>query len=319
MNSTYIYAGTLAKTLQRKLLSENQLELILSAKTVDEMKRGLEDTYLAPYMSRFEKQGLSGILEDTIKDTKKELQETEPEKGLLDVLWLKYDFYNLRTCIKSKIANLNQEETLAKCFESGLFSPRNILTAYNEHTLSTLHPRLAEAEKEAEKYKEIGDIDLAINKQYLLAASEYKHPFVKEYVTILIDLFNLKSQLRLKTSHEKHPKDIFIQKGSFVKKDTEDKTKILKLLSRFGGDAIWKKAIEKFTDHGDYSLLDRASEEYLSLWLKTKSFELFSPAPLFEYFNAKKNNAQLINSIYAGKKVGIPENDLRTWLRKLHT
>ncbi|MEX1026953.1 MAG: V-type ATPase subunit [Candidatus Paceibacterota bacterium] len=324
MQSKYIYAGTRAKTLEHELLNEVQREVLLGAKSIEEFFAGLQDTFLAPYIAREESdRDLSLLLEETVTDAKILLEKIAPEPELLTVLWIKYDFYNLKAAIKGGIAGLTPEEIKAHCFTTGLYAPDKLIQAYQDGRLGTLDERLRRAADEALGYSRIADIDLILNLHYLTTAREMatrsKNPFVRSYITLLIDLFNLKAALRTQAFQDTPVPDMFIEGGTFHKRELEDTEAVLGQFRRIGGPTIWKDAIEKYRANNTFSLIEKVSEDYLAYWLKQQSYEIFSPAPLFAYFSAKKNNVQQIRAIHVSKVAGLPEHDIRAALRNLYS
>ena len=123
-DTDYIYAGTRAKALENQLLSENQMELLLSAKSVDEVHTVLQNTFLAPYLiskDKNKKPSATVALEECVREAKSVLNSIAPEPELLFILWLRYDYHNLKAIIKGKKAGLNTEEILQSCFNIGIF------------------------------------------------------------------------------------------------------------------------------------------------------------------------------------------------------
>ncbi len=322
MDTRYIYAGTRAKTLENNLLTETQLERLLTAKSVPEAFKTLQDTFLAPYLAKHEKTDLSLAIEQSLAEAKKILTFISPDPNLLDILWLKYDYHNLKTIIKGKIAGLSDEEIKANCFNTGKFETDKLLKAYDEKKLRFIDNDLEDARAEAEEYKEIADIDIILNNKYLEHARKIsksaKNGFVKQYVSIIIDLYNLKSALRTIHFVDKPKAEPFISRCQFDKKDLEDEKNVLDNFKRFGGEKMWSTAIEDFKKTGDFSLIEKASDEYVFSFMKIKSYDMFSPASLFSYFSAMKNNVQIIRIVITGKKAGLPESEIRFTLRKLY-
>ena len=322
MSSTYIYAGTRAKTLERKLLSETQLELLVSAKSVDEMHKVLYDTYLAPYLSKKNSNTITDSLDKSIVDVKKTLRSISPHPEILNILWIKYDFHNLKTILKAKKANLSDETIFTNCFKMGTVSPEKLLKSYMDHTLQHINPYLKEATDTALEAKQVFEIDLSMNKNYFRSilglAEKSKYPFIIKFVTLLIDLFNIKASLRADTLEKLEQKDVYVQGGTISQEELALKDNIIKLLHRFGGEKQWLSAIEESEKTGKCSALEKVADEYVSSFLKKESLLVFTPASLFSYFYAQKNNAQIIGAILIAKKTGMREKGLRTILRRLY-
>ncbi len=324
MASRYIYAGTRSTALKKGLLSNDQLEMILAGEDLNASFQALHETFLAPYIARRQPSELSDALEKAVADTKKLLTDIAPQPELLDILWLKYDFYNLQAIIKGEIKRLSEEEILAKCFESAKYPPRKLLEHFQNNRLAHLHPHLEQARQEAAKYKEISDIAVATNRYYLLTAKEiadkFKDRFAQKYTALLIDIYNLQANLRAHSSGEidEAPLPVFIPGGTWRLSDLETPEKILEKLPRMGPNAeFWKEAIENYRQDGTFIHLEKACDEYLNRFLREESRNIFSPAPLFAYFQARKNNVQLIRTVLVGKQTGLSEYEIRKTLREL--
>lgn len=319
--SDYIYAGTRARTLENTLLTETQREMLVGAKSVAEMYRNLHDTFLAPYLAEHDESELSSILEQSITDTYHDLRTMTPEPELLNILWLKYDFYNLRAIIKGDLRGLDDDMIKGLCFTTSVYPPEALLAAYRDDNLGGLDERLESARREAASYTSIADIDLIMNLHYLTAirdmAAVLDNDFVRGYVLRLIDLFNLKAGLRL-ANFDVNVRDMFVEGGTLYRSSLENVDNIAAELQRYGGPQHWKEALEEYRSSGSFALIEKAADDYMNQWLKEQSYDIFSPAPLFAYFNAKKNNVQMIRAIYVGKEAGLEEHEIRYNLRNLY-
>jgi V/A-type H+-transporting ATPase subunit C len=320
MSSLYTYAGTRAKTLERKLLSETQLELLVSAKSVKEMHKVLHDTYLAPHLNKKNGDTILHSIDESVAEAKRTLTFIAPEPEALDVLWIKYDFHNLKTIIKGKRAGISDDDIINGCYDTGTIDKHTLLKHYNERALNRHNTYLKDAAERAEQAEHVFDIDLITNTYYFEAirtiAQQSKDAFTQEYVTLLIDLFNIKAALRSHALEGIELKDVYIEGGTLNTYDLESKENILKILYRFGGDKRWVPAIERAEKTGRYNRLEKAADEYVTDFLKEKSTLVFTSASLFSYFNAQKNNAQIVSAILTAKKVGMKEKDLRDILRR---
>lgn len=324
MDTRYIYAGTRAKAMENDLLTKTQLEVLLSAKSVLEGYKALQDTFLAPYLAKHEKSNLDEAVGHSLLEAKKTLESIAPEPELLDIIWLKYDFYNLKTIIKGKIAGFSSEEIKNKCSVVGKYDPSDIIKAYEENKLSVLDKGLGQAAREASDYREVSDIDITISKKYFEAIKEIsegmKNKFVKDYVSLVIDLFNIISKLRLASlrSEGNNVKDIFVEGGKIMEKDLRNEKDILEKIKKIGNEKRWLEALDHYKKTNNYALLEKETEDLKIDFLKERSQEIFSIAPLFSYFMAKINDTSIIKAVISGKYLGIPERDIRFSLRKIY-
>ncbi len=320
----YIYAGSRAMTLQNELLGETELDMLLSAKSFSEAYNNLNETFLARYIAKKDPEELPYILENVVLDTKKILSFIAPEPEILDILWLKYDFYNLSALIKGSKKGLSNEEMLELCFKSGKYDPEVLLEKYKENDLKKLNYYLMKAERKAKDHKEVSDIDRVMNISYLESiryiSEKNGNEFAKKYTSLIIDIFNIQANLRALSygAYNEAPYHVFVSGGNLRKNQMEDEEELLKALFQKGKSDSWKEAADEYRKTGSYALIEKTCDEYLIEFLKRESFKIFSPAPLFLYFQAVKNNVQVVRTILVSKYTGMSEYDLRRILRKLY-
>lgn len=326
MDTRYIYAGSRARAMENNLLTEAQLEALLGAKTIEETYKILQDTFLASHIVKF-----SGNINDAISlsllETKHTLLSIAPEPELLEIIWLKYDFYNFKTIIKAKIAGLAVQKIKNACSLIGNYDAITLIKAYEENKLHLLNKHLDRAAKEASSYKDykdIANIDIISNKNYFIAIREIaqntQSPFIKKYIALTIDLFNILTKLRILSLRAVGGdiKDIFIPGGNIIEKDLRNEKDILDKIKKIGNEKRWLDALDYYRQRGNYILLEKAAADLKTDFLKEESYNIFSIAPLFSYFGAKINNTSLIRAIINGKILGIPEKEIRLALRKIY-
>ncbi|MEX0931367.1 MAG: V-type ATPase subunit [Candidatus Paceibacterota bacterium] len=316
--SSYLFAGAYTTARMFSLISENQIERLFGARNESEIMDALQDTFLAPYLASTS--SINESLEKAVTQAKKDLISVSPDPDLLLPLWYKYDFYNIRNIIKGTLKGLSEEEILASCFETGMFTPKELFDAFTDGTLVAIHPFLHKVVEQAKSVKDSYEIDAIKNKEYFNGMAEFakttKNTFILSYITLLTDLFNLKTKLRLTKLKNVTQRDIFAHNGSipyFVFESLSPR----ELFSRFGGSDYWDQALTEYENNSSFALVDKLSEEYIHSFLKRESMNLWSIAPQYAYFNAMKNNVQTVRAIIAGKNAGIPESELRINLRKI--
>lgn len=323
MYSPYTYASTRAKVLEQKLLSETQLEMLLGAKSVKEAHTILQNTYIAPYLSKQDKMDVTSALDQNIVDVKRLIKTVMPNSETLDVLWIRYDYHNLKTIIKGKKAGLNNEDILKLCFSGGICPPDELLRRYEQNQLRGINPYFEKAKEQAEKASRVFEIDMAMNifyfKNIKQIAKNSKSSFVRELTRLKTDLFNIETALRSHSLKLFDYKKVFVSGATFSLNDLKDKKLILNSLRKIGDEKMWRPAIEEYEKTGSYVLFEKTADDHVALFLKEKSWDIFSIAPVFSYFIAQKRNAQIIGAILTAKRSGMKEKELRTILRRIYT
>lgn len=318
----YQYAGARAKTLERKLLSETQLELITSAKSVEELHRVLYDTYLAPYLTKTQTVGdITRAIDESIRDAKKTLLTIAPDPKLLDILWLKYDLHNSKVLVKGTRANLSDDELLALMSHAGTVEPSRLLTAFKDDAMTVLHPDLILGIQEAKRATHPLTIDATLNRAYVRAIKSHVNTdiFVQRFVERLIDVFNIKAALRTGKHPDLDVRDVFTDGGSFSLAMLDSEEHIGMRIRTWGHEGELRAALEESREAGSYAPLERIIDEQFNDFLRRESLPVFTLASLFAYFSAQKNNAQIIGAVAVAKESGMHEKELRRVLRRLYT
>jgi hypothetical protein len=159
-------------------------------------------------------------------------------------------------------------------------------------------------------------LDSFLEIRYLEAALEeaklVDKPFTVRYTRLLINLFAILSALR---AHARGDTPTHIKVSDLSPKDITSVDVLLNRLTRFGFSKHWQVAVENYRASGDFSLLDRAADDYLMKWLKRQSIMLDSPAPLFAFWHVFRENVQLIRAVHTARKVHMNEKDLRDIIR----
>lgn len=324
-HTSYIYANSRIAALEARLLSASQLERLISAKDADEAFDALNDTFLAPFIAGKTRADLPRILRKSVSATKRRITAMVPETQVFDVLWLRYDFYNLKTIIKARKVGLSHEEIHERCFYAGTIDVDALIAAVDKDAVAQLLPEMGAAYDEARSATQVYEIDIAMNRGYFRAArrvaDEVAEPFLRAYVTRVIDLYNLATQLRLLTLPLNIDKDaVFMAGGSLQRAQMATREAILGHYARMGDAQTFQQAIDAFEQTGDFAVLEKAVDDALVAFVKKHAMvQTFSFVPVFGYFLAHRNNTQIVKTVIAAKESGMDEQTLRRLLRKLYT
>lgn len=324
MESKYIYPVSRIKVISHNLLSENQLERLLSAKSLEESFKVLQDTFLESFVSS-KVSDISEALEKCLYQAKTFLSSIAPHKKIISMLWLEFDFFNLKTIIKGRINGDDVENLKKHIVFSGNYSFEKLFEACETGKFDNINIYMAQAVSQSLPASSGLGLDMVFDMNYLEAlkkeAKEVKNDFVKEFVAEFIDLFNLKFGLRivrLRSEGVLLPINFFVEGGKINEKDLENEEQILKAFKKLGNWKKWKDALGDYKKTSNFSRLEMMSEEHILDFLTGKSFDIFSIAGLFSYFFRLKNNLHLVRTVISGKELGLSELEIRKYLKKLY-
>lgn len=332
--SDYNYAFSIAKirSLEKKLVTKNQLERILDSENLNSFFEALNDTAYSKFFSsnnnpwEFQK-----IIDKELINAKKSLLKITPYPKELNWLWLKYDFLNIKYLIKSKLANSPyQKEAMNKLSSFDTDDIINYLDKKDSSKISKYYKKIIDytlSLKEIEKnpYK----IDLYLDNEYFKKLTylkkEIKNKNLQNFIEVKIDLFNLKFFLRAK---------LLKKELNFIKQNINvsgiiDVKYLHELFSKnysvfinhpklFAYKKILNLSYEYLEKYKSLNMFEKLSYEYMVNLLWKSRLENLSPLPLVSYWLAKDNEAKLLRIIMIGKLNNINHAEIRLKLNKLY-
>lgn len=308
----YIYGATSAYVAMQKLLNRNERERLIGAGSLDMATTVLKETFLGKFM------GVGGDVETALKaalaHVRKGIVGSVPNVHLANVLFLRYDFYNLKVLLKVPKAELESPAVLERLSLLGMHTPSVLVKAVLTKNTADLHPALADAVSFVHKDK--NTLDNALETRYLAAAREEAErsgkAFALRYVTVLTNLFAIIAGLRAHAQGlpAPHPEHL-----PFSHKELNDPEGLLKRLSRIGWSKHWADAVTLYRENRDFSVLDKALDDFLMKWIKRQSIQIDSAAPFYAYWHVMRENVAFVRAVYTAHKVGLPEKTLRNIIR----
>jgi vacuolar-type H+-ATPase subunit C/Vma6 len=318
MDTTYLYSGTYASVLTSRLLSDAQRELLLATTTEAQVRTILEDTPLAPHLTT--DTDVRSAAEAFLVAQVAFIRTLTPDPTVAAIMLLRHDYYNLKQIALGKRAGSSDDTILATCRPLGTIAPATLLERATKERLRFDEPRLGQLWRQLMDAPQFPHdaVDAALFAHLVSLAEAHPHPFLHEYVALSIDLHNLLMRLRVLT----HPDSAalvvsgtFIPGGTMTSAGLASLDSVLDRLARFGGDAHWREAREAFMAAHDFSLLDRAADNYLLRFLKQASLEIHSPASLFAYYHAVTEHVQFVTAVVSAHAAGLSNDALRRLVR----
>jgi len=318
------------RALENLTVTPNEMERILAAKDAESAFHVLSESSYSKFMNNESQvSNFQEILDRDMVETKALLDKITPEKHLLNVIWHQFDAHNLKTIIKGKLADLDQEEVEKHLSPLGALDTaklKNYIIEEERHVnLEAWKPYIDSALSQ-EKPEQIDYIiDRAYNEIAFLIAKNSKNQFLLKFVRTNIDLSNLKLVIRAK-KQEKDLNEIesaLIPNGNIALhrlKDTykDDFSQIADQFKLSDYSEILQKGIEELANEGTYTMLEKLSLDHLNSFLKRSKRMPFGPEAVLGFIWNKINNASIVRFILVGKLNNIDENVLRNKVRELY-
>lgn len=321
MQTPYIYSASRTNTLAEMLLTKTDIDRLLVAAPGDELHTALKETYLAPYLLQTG-EVIPAAIEKQLIEAKETLERIAPKPALLEVLWVQNDIHNLRIIAKATSGGLSYEAYEAQLSRRGLYEPSYLAELAESQSLNRLQSGWQETYDEAIRMiagGEAANVDQLFDGLYFTTirafAQWHGDQFMLRYVKTLIDLYNLKSRLRVLAHPTIAASTPHVEGGSFAANEVETKEQILSAYTALGGDAHWRDAIDYYLATGNSTRLDARADDYVLTITREASYDMFSPASLVLYYLRSRYAAANIRSIIVGIDGGMTEASIRPNLR----
>ena len=306
------------------MLSLERMERMIAAPSDDEAVKVLEECGYGD-LSGLSLNEINAELEKHIAAIFDEVENMVPEKALVQMFRLKYDFHNIKTIIKSHGAEVDGSSLLSdrgnvdvaqlqEAFRSGEYAmiPTPLAEAMQEAsgTLSrTSNPQLADFELDRACFDEMKTI-----------AAELDNPFLAGYVKLLIDAANLKSAVR--TARMRKSADflssVLIKGGADVDRIAAADGDGLAAIFAHGPLEKAAAAGAEAMSGGSMTAFELACDNAVNEYLKNVKLVSYGPEVVTAYLAAVENETTAVRMILTGALAGVPAATIKERLRDLY-
>ncbi len=255
----------------------------------------------------------------------REIETLVPDKALVDMFRLKYDYHNAKAVLKGEAMG---QDPLRLMSVSGRIEPEKLKSAYDEERTSELPPVLGAAMLEAGSTlartanPQLADFELdrAYFAEMKTLADELGSPFISGYVRLLIDAANLKSAVRTARMH-KSPDFL----ASVLVKGGTDADRIAAadgdgLAAIFAHGPLEKAAAAgaEAMSGGSMTAFELACDNAVNEYLKNVKLVSYGPEVVTAYLAAVENETTAVRMILTGALAGVPAATIKERLRDLY-
>ncbi len=338
----FAYSVGAVRTLEALLLNENELERMVLAENAKDAFRILNETDYADNQDQdANPEDFQKIIDEGLLQIRERLEQITPDKRILNILWMGYDFHNIKTLLKAKLAGMafeDVENLLSKMGKIDIIKLKNFIYdneispwGLYEKTEKNIKKRIRQAEELFEKSGQNPQvIDLFLDQKLMKIifhkAEDSKSKFLIDYVRLLIDLSNIKLFFRMQATG----KDLQMYEFGFLWNGTNTWSKMseafklgLDKFPEFMKSSKYSKIInegyKRYKEENTLIFLEKEIENYLTNYIQKAKLIPFGPEPLIAYFLAKRNNALIIRMILINKLNQIDPEEIQERLRKLYS
>lgn len=325
---SYPFAAGKIRVWEKRLLSQNDLDMMANAKNAEDAFAVFNDTDLADNLLKVEAKNFGRAISEDLLQNRKMIEEMVDDKNLIKLIFSKYDFHNLKVLLKAKSAkSLDFEKMILPLGTINLEDlKKRILENQVEVKLDEdFKEILLIIEKELEKDASSCNIDIVCDKAHLSflikIAKKIKNKFILDFCKIQIDLANLKVFFRSRFLKRDVVEKDFIDGGKIfvrdlisLEKKTEDE---IKKFIKLNLKREEEKFFEDYFSEGKLWQLEKAFDDLMVQELKKTKFIPYGPELVFAFAFSKFNASNNMRLVMAGKWNEIEVEEVKKRLRKI--
>ena len=199
-DTDYLFLSAKLRAMESRLLTAARMERMIDAPSTAEAARVLSEIGYGEF-SPDSDQALSEALAAERERTFEELARFMPDRSVIDVFRVKYDYHNLKAALKAQAMGLPCEGLL---IDAGRVETKTLIEALQSRDYGALPAEMAAAAQEASEVlgatKDPQRSDLVLDRAYyremLRSAEKTGSRFLFRYVQMTIDAANLRSAVR---------------------------------------------------------------------------------------------------------------------------
>lgn len=325
-DTDYLFISTYLHSRERDLLTAARMERMIEAPTAEEAVKVLQEIGYGEFPSVTE-QALSAALAQEQEKLFQDLYRFMPDKAVVDVFKVKYDYHNLKALLKARAMKLDGGRLL---LDAGRVSAADMQRAVTEGDYGSLPEALRRAAEEAgEVISATGDpqlsdfvLDRAYYAEMLSAAKETGSEFLTRYVQATIDAANLRSAVR--TLRMKKGADLLkkvLVPGGTIQPETVQAAALAGNLEELYRPTELRGAAELGTaaaQGGSLTAFEKACDDAVtSVAAKAKSVP-FGVEAVISFLAAKEIEFTAVRIIMSSRMAGIGGDTIRERLREAY-
>lgn len=199
-DTDYLFISTYLRAREKNLLTAARMERMIDASSAEEAGKVLQEIGYGEFSAESDRE-LSAALAAEREKLFADLYRFVPDRAVVDVFKVKYDYHNIKALLKAQAMNISGKHLLV---DAGRVSTDRLEKAVIDGAYDLLPEALAKAAREAAEVigttgdPQLGDfiLDRAYYAEMLSAAKKTRSTFLESYVRATIDAANLRSAVR---------------------------------------------------------------------------------------------------------------------------
>lgn len=320
----YLFLSAMLKAREADMLNRDRLERMVAAGTFDDAAKLLAESGW-PDMIGMDAPAVNETLARRRDAIFTEIARFAPQKEVVDLFRVKYDYHNAKSIVKGEGAGVSTAHLLSG---SGRVPAVKLEEAFQEDDFRAVPDELGRAMREAKSVlARTGNPQLAdfvLDKAYFAElsrlAGQVQNPFLSEYVRTLVDCANLRACVRCirMGKNLEFLRDALIPGGGISAERMAQ--------SVFAGEGLPALfAATPFRDAaalgaeamkgGTMTAFERECDDAVNRFLSAARRKGFGPEPVAGYLSAVENNTTAVRMVLTGLLARLPADRIKERLR----
>lgn len=323
----YLFLSAFLRAKEAKMLTADKAERMLSAQGFDEAAKMLVECGYEDF-SGMNASELQKALSDRRDEIFCDLERMAPDKELVAMFRMQFDYHNAKTLLKAEAMNTHRSDLLSSC---GRISPEKLEACIHDDSYTDcpeiLGKAIAEAKSVLMRTENPQNADFVLDRAYfaelLNAAKELQSEYLVGYVRIMTDAANLRSAVRTR----RMGKDAdFLSKALIPGGEVDcdriiaayGSTESLTALYAAGPLAHAAALGAAASEGGRLTDFELAADNAVTEYLKKAKLVSFGEAPVAAYIAAVNTEQCAVRMILTGMLSGVGSDIIRERLRELY-
>lgn len=326
----YIFSVARVRSVEKYMLTQEKVEKMVDAKTINDALRVLEDCNYGFGSESIEAENYEKLLTKEHKNSYDFIKSIAPEINSFNIFLYPYDYHNLKVLMKAEYLGIDASDILV---DTGTIDITTLKYALNERDFTPLTENMGKALYEIiDVFPKLNDpqiIDIILDKycydEMQKSAEETGSEFIQNYVKMLIDTINLKTYVRLKNMNKSWDffSKVFIKGGqigeqTFISYFNDTYEKFAEQISGYGFKEAFLEGTQYLEEKGLFAVLEKLLDNKLIQYIENAKYISFGIEPLASYLIAKDNEIKIARIILAGKLAGISPELIKERLRETY-
>ena len=320
----YLCLSAMLRARETRMLTADRAARMLEASGFEESVKLLADCGYED-LSGLNAAGIDAALSERRAAIFAELENLVPDKALVELFRLKYDYHNAKAVLKGEAMGVDPLRLMSSC---GRIAPEKLKSAYDEERSSELPPALGAAMVEAggtlarTANPQLADFELdqAYFAEMKAIAAKLDNPFLTDYVKLLIDAANLKSAVRTARMHKSADflSSVLVKGGTDIDRiaaaDGEGLAAIFAHTPLEKAAAAGAEAVAG----GSMTAFELACDNAVNDYIRSAKLISYGPEVVAAYIAAVENEITAVRMILTGSLAGVSAETIRERLRDLY-